>query len=112
MGVQRTPELEDVRLSFTPSGQTITFNLLPDKTYGDPPLGSGDGDVGLAGDVTVSGGACSLVGATVSLTAAGSCTVTAHQVGDANYSAASDVAQTFTIQRMRVFLALIVANNP
>ena len=35
----------------------------------------------------------------MTLTGAGSCTVTAHQAGDANYNAAPDVPQTFSIAK-------------
>ena len=38
-----------------------------------------------------------MVGNTVTLTASGSCTITAKQAGDGNYNAAPDVAQTFQI---------------
>jgi beta-lactam-binding protein with PASTA domain len=37
-------------------------------------------------------------GATIHLTGAGSCTVTASQPGDANYTAVASVARTFTAQ--------------
>ena len=40
---------------------------------------------------------CTIAGATVTLTGAGSCTVTASQAGDANYNAAAPVARSFTI---------------
>jgi hypothetical protein len=57
-------------------------------------------------------------GATVTLTGAGSCTVTAHQAGNANYNAASDVARTFNIAKANqtiTFLALpdkVIADPP
>jgi hypothetical protein len=89
-----------VSSSVTQAPQTITFNPLPDKTYGDPPFTvAATATSGLVVTFTVSGGACSMVGATVSLTAAGSCTVTAHQAGSSNYTAAADVAQTFSVDQ-------------
>ena len=42
-------------------------------------------------------GNCTIAASTVTITGAGSCTVTASQLGDANYNAASPVPQTFTI---------------
>src|SRR5205814_819923 len=42
-------------------------------------------------------GNCSVVGSTVSLDAVGNCTVTGRQSGDATYSAATDVPQSFAI---------------
>ena len=44
--------------------------------------------------VCISGGAN---GATITLIATGTCTVSAHQIGDNNYSAALDVNQSFTV---------------
>src|SRR5204863_998275 len=38
-------------------------------------------------------------GSTVHITAAGGCTITASQAGDDNYNAASDVPQSFTIDK-------------
>jgi len=44
-------------------------------------------------------GTCSVTGSTVTLVAAGDCTVQADQAGDANYTAAAPVSRTFTISR-------------
>jgi len=38
-------------------------------------------------------------GTTVHLTGAGSCTITASQAGDANFIAAADLSQSFTVGR-------------
>src|SRR5205807_7818951 len=38
-------------------------------------------------------------GNTITITGAGSCTVTASQAGDANYNAASDVSRSFTVNQ-------------
>jgi hypothetical protein len=93
------------------ANQTITFDPLPDKVIGDPPFTvAATASSGLPVTFTVSGGACSLAGATVTLTGVGSCTVTAQQAGNASYNYAA-VPQTFTIQRAKLFLALILANS-
>ncbi|HMC32675.1 MAG TPA: hypothetical protein VKL99_17690, partial [Candidatus Angelobacter sp.] len=42
-------------------------------------------------------GVCSVTGSTVHLTGAGSCTITASQVGDANFIAAVSVPQSFAV---------------
>jgi hypothetical protein len=42
-------------------------------------------------------GNCSVLGGLVTLTAAGNCTITASQAGDARYDAAADVPRSFTI---------------
>jgi hypothetical protein len=87
--------------SVAKANQTITFNSLPNKTYGDPPFTvAATATSGLPVTFTVSGGACSIAGATVTLTGVGSCTVTAHQSGNANYNAAPDMPQTFSVAKV------------
>jgi hypothetical protein len=91
----------DVARSFSiaKAGQTITFDALAGKTFGD-----GDFDVsasassGLAVGFAASGD-CTVSGATVHITGAGSCTITASQGGNANYNAADDVARSFAIAK-------------
>ena len=81
------------------ASQTISFAALANKTFGDPAFSvSATATSGLT--VTFAVGAsdkCTIAGSTVTLTGAGSCTVTASQAGDANYNAAAPVAQSFTI---------------
>ena len=81
------------------AGQTITFAGLPGRTFGDPPFTpTATASSGLAVSFEVTGG-CSLDGDRVSLTAAGGCTVTASQPGDANYLLAPSVTRAFAIAR-------------
>jgi len=102
---------KDVMINVAKANQTITFNPLPDKVIGDPPFTAvATAMSGLPVTFTVSGD-CSVAGSTITLVKAGSCTVTAHQSGNANYNAAPDVAHTFTIHMIRLFLALISVNN-
>jgi PASTA domain/NHL repeat len=83
--------------SIAKAGQTIFFAALANRKVGDP-------------DFTVSAsassrlpvsfaalGRCTVSGARVHLTGAGSCTITASQPGNANYAAATPVARTFSI---------------
>jgi hypothetical protein len=81
------------------ANQTITFGALAGKTFGDPDFAvSATSSSTLA--VTFSVGAsdkCTITVASVHLTGAGSCTVTASQAGNDNYNAATPVPQTFTI---------------
>jgi len=81
--------------------QTITFAQLPDKTYGDQDLVvSATASSGLPVSFTASSASnCTLGGNTVHIVHAGSCTVTASQVGDSNYYPAPDVPNTFTIKK-------------
>jgi hypothetical protein len=80
--------------------QAITFNPLPDKTFGDPPFAlAADASSGLPVTFTTSSSLCSVSGITVTLAGAGSCAITAHQGGDVNYNPAADVTRTFTIAK-------------
>ena len=81
------------------ANQTISFEPLTAKTYGDPDipivaLASSGLPVSLAAS-----GSCTVTGAIVHITGAGSCTVTATQAGDANYAAAPAASHTFVIAR-------------
>jgi alpha-tubulin suppressor-like RCC1 family protein len=80
-------------------GQTITFDPLADKTYGDPDFRvTASASSGLPVSFTASG-RCTIKVATVHLTGAGLCTVTASQPGDAYYSPAPAVSRSFSIRR-------------
>jgi uncharacterized repeat protein (TIGR01451 family) len=83
----------------TKADQTITFNALSDKTYGDADFNvSASASSGLP--VTFGAvGNCTVSGNTVHITGAGSCTITASQAGDSNYNAAPDVARSFNIAK-------------
>ncbi len=89
-------------LTVTTADQTITFGTLADKTYGDPSFtvsatggASGNPVTFTAGPI----GVCTAGGSTITITGAGTCTVTAHQVGNSNYNAAADVPQSFTVKQ-------------
>jgi hypothetical protein len=83
-----------------PRAQTITFAPLTDRTYGDPDFRVGaSASSGLPVGFSASAGGCTLAGATVHIAAAGACTITASQPGDASTSAAPSVSRTFTIAR-------------
>ncbi len=81
--------------------QTITADTIPDTTYGNPDFefnataSSGRSvAVSASGQCTVSS---PWAPTTVHITAAGSCTITASQPGDANYNPAPNVERTFNI---------------
>jgi hypothetical protein len=80
--------------------QSITYLApLETKTFGDPDFAvSAFSSSGLPVSFAASGN-CVVSGATVHLTAAGSCTITASQAGDVNWEPAPDVSQTFAIER-------------
>lgn len=86
-----------VRASLRRTPQTIAFAALPDRTFGDPPFtASATASSGLPITFSVTG-TCSIAGDLVTITGAGSCTVTASQIGDANCLPAPDVSRTFAI---------------
>jgi hypothetical protein len=79
------------------SNQTITFGVLAAKTFGDADFAvSASASSGLAVSFAASGN-CTISGATMHITGAGSCAVTASQAGNANVNAATEVAQSFSI---------------
>jgi hypothetical protein len=91
----------DVQQTFSiaKASQTITFGALPSKTYGDSPFTvSAAASSGLAVSFSASGN-CTVASTTVTITGAGSCTITASQPGDSNYLPATNVPQTFNIAK-------------
>ncbi len=79
--------------------QTITLLPLPPHVYGDPFfILNATATSGLPVIYTASGN-CVVIGAGVTMTGAGSCTITANQSGDTTYSPAPQVSQTFTIAK-------------
>ena len=86
-------------LTVAKANQTITFGALAAKTYGDPSFTvSATASSGLVVSFSASGN-CTIATTTVTITGAGSCTITASQPGDSNYTAAPNVPQTFTIAK-------------
>jgi hypothetical protein len=85
--------------SIATGNQAITFGALAAKTFGDADFAvSANASSGLTVSFAATG-SCTVSGATVHLTAPGSCTVKASQAGNANFNAATDVAQTFTVAK-------------
>ena len=85
--------------SGTAESQTISFGSLSGKTFGDADFSiSASASSGLPVNFTTTGG-CTVLGTTVSITAAGSCTITAHQAGNDDFLPADDVSQSFQIQQ-------------
>jgi hypothetical protein len=81
------------------AGQTITFGALANKTFGAADFAvSATASSGLAVFFSATG-SCTISVATVHLTGVGSCTITAAQAGNANFNAATNVAQSFTIAK-------------
>jgi hypothetical protein len=95
-----------VQRSFNVTGenqqsQTITFGALANKTYGDPAFTvSAAASSGLTVSfASLTTSACTVSGNTVTIIAAGTCTIQATQAGDANYAPAPPVNQSFTVAK-------------
>jgi predicted extracellular nuclease len=91
-----------INVTALPAPQTITFGALANRTFGDAPFAvSATGGASTA-PVTFSSSTpavCTVAANTVTLIAAGTCSITANQVADTNYAAAVPVTQTFTVAR-------------
>ncbi len=92
-------------LTVNKADQTITFAALANKTYGDAPFtvsatggASGNAVTFIAGAAAVCT-ASGTNGSTITITGAGTCTVTAQQSGNSDYNAAADVPQSFTVNK-------------
>lgn len=103
---------QDIRqnLVVAKASQTITFNALPTKTYGNAPFAlTATASSGLtvtysSSDPTIA----SVSGSTVTILKAGTVTITASQAGDVTYNAAPDVAQTLTINKKAQSIAFTI----
>jgi len=90
----------DVTQSFqvNAAGQTITFGQPPDVSVGAPVTLSASASSGLpvsfSPDTTP---VCTVAGSAVTTVAAGTCTITASQGGNARYAAGPDVTQSFQV---------------
>ncbi len=86
--------------------QTITFAELPNRVFGEQPFAvQAAASSGLAVTFTASG-ACSIAEATVTLTGAGTCTITAHQEGNAGFKAAEPVSRSFAVAKARAVITV------
>jgi Family of unknown function (DUF6288)/PA14 domain/Bacterial Ig-like domain (group 3)/YDG domain/Bacterial Ig domain/HEAT repeats len=101
-------------LTVHPADQTITFEPLGARTYGDAPFDltstttSGLPVDYISSDPTVA----SIAGNTVTLLKAGSTTITASQPGDTNYNAAVPVPQTLTVDLAASVTTLSTSGSP
>jgi alpha-tubulin suppressor-like RCC1 family protein/uncharacterized protein YegL len=88
--------------SFTVSkgSQTISFGIAPTLAYGGTGTQTVTATSGLAVSLTSTTlNVCTISGSTVTAIAAGTCTIAANQAGNANYDAAAQVTQSFTVSK-------------
>jgi hypothetical protein len=84
--------------AITKANQVITFANPGTRTYGDAPFNLGATAPGGPVTYQVTDGTCTVAASGVlTIHSAGDCTVVASQAGNANYYAALDVSQTFTV---------------
>jgi len=88
-------------LTITPAGQTITFDPLADRAYGDAAFNlSASASSGLAVTFTsLNNDVATVSGSTVTITGAGTATIRATQPGNVNYGAAPQVDRTLTVHK-------------
>jgi len=80
------------------AGQAVTFGALSGKTFGDAPFTlSATASSTLPVSFSIFSGPATISGTTVTITGAGTVVVRASQAGNANYSAAADVDQSFVV---------------
>ena len=84
-------------LTIAKAAQTITFAVLVTRAFGSPDFAvSATASSSLTVDFSASG-TCIVTGLTVHLTGVGSCSVTAVQAGNADYSPATSIPRSFAI---------------
>jgi gliding motility-associated-like protein len=86
---------------FAQPDQTITFNSIDPKTYGDADFSLGaTASSGLTVSYTSSNpSVATIIGSTVTIVGAGSAIITASQAGDGSYNAAPDVTQELIVNK-------------
>ncbi len=87
-------------VSISGAAQHITFPALRNRSIVESPFAIAGVTGGASGNpvtFTASGGKCTVSGTTVNLIHTGTCTITAHQAGNATYTAAPNVSRSFTI---------------
>jgi hypothetical protein len=102
-----------VQRSFTigKAGQTITFTLPTSKVFGDPPFAlTATASSGLPVQYRVVSGPATVSGNMVTITGAGTVTIEASQLGDANYSAAYPLQRSFTVA-VKTSVTTVVRGN-
>lgn len=94
--------------------QTITFAALANKVIGSAAFSvSASATSALAVSFTsTTTSKCTVAGSTVTLVATGTCTIAANQAGNANYNAAPQVTQSFTVTSAALIAQTITNFSP
>jgi hypothetical protein len=95
------------------ASQTITFNPLPNKTYGDPPFTVGaSASSGLQVSFNIVSGPATISGNIVTITGLGTVTVRASQAGNSNYNPSPSVDRSFQVSYIYTGFFSPVENLP
>jgi hypothetical protein len=98
------PSTGSVAITISKASNTINFSALTTKTYGNSDFTlNATSSSGLPVSYTASGNA-TVSGNTVHITGAGSATITAHQAGNNNYEAATNISQSFAINKANAII--------
>ena len=90
----------DQNFNVAKAAQTLTFNTLSAKIYGDAPFTvSATASSALSPVFSIVSGPATIIGSTVTITGVGTVVVRAAQAGNANYTAATSVDQNFTVSK-------------
>ncbi|MEP1890146.1 MAG: Ig-like domain-containing protein [Cyclobacteriaceae bacterium] len=81
------------------TAQSITFESLEDKTYGEVFTLGAQASSGLSVSYSVASGPATLSGAEVSITGVGDITIVATQAGDETFNPAASVSQTLAVAK-------------
>ncbi len=94
-------------LTVSKASETITFGALANKTFGDGPFTvSATATSNLAVSFSILSGPATISGSTVTITGGGAVTVRASQAGDSNWSAATNVDQSFSVGKKSATITL------
>lgn len=97
-------------LAITQGGQTITFAAIPNHVYGDASFAlAATASSGLPVSFSIVSGPAAVAGSTLTILGSGVVTVQANQAGNATYTAAPPVQQTFAVAKA---VLTLTAGNP
>jgi CSLREA domain-containing protein len=108
------PSSDSENFSIAKASQTITFDAIPDKTFGDADFTiNATASSGLPVSFgNIQGSSCTVTGNTVHINSAQRCMITATQLGDSNYNGAPAVSRTFEIAQATTSVAVSSSANP
>jgi hypothetical protein len=92
-----------------PQPQTITFEPLADRSFGDAPFHAvGSASSGLPVTIAASGACTVDASGLVTLTGGGACTLTASQAGGPGFEPAPDVTRSFLVRAVKLQTTTVV----